>query len=179
VRPQSRKQVQLLTGSYESVELRIAPDNVPSAQERSQYSANYPTQPGFLHVYLDGQHASKHVPSGYMLWILAHLLGDFNKIVEGGEVTALWYSDPWQLDVRSIPVQNRAYLTLHIPECSVVMRGVSVPLRQFADQVIRISQPWLQFLRSHYPQEVEDPRLGIDFRRVQSYLTDAHSLLRR
>ncbi len=68
------KPLKTFTGSFQNIHLDFAPEPPLTEEERSHYSANYPTTMAFLRVYLDGQDATELLPSGYLLLILDGLL---------------------------------------------------------------------------------------------------------
>ena len=150
------------TGFFEQVGLSFTPDLPVPDEERSQYKANYPTSLAFLHIYLDGEDATRQIPSGYLLPILEGLLVGTAGIISGQLIAAMahWYSDPWQLELQGDLAHDRIILTLESPGRWVAMRDVELPLARFAWAVIAVAEQWAQYLEIHYHGELADPEKG-------------------
>jgi hypothetical protein len=168
------------TGVFENVRLEVSHDepDPPSARSVS-YIEHYPLELGSLHILLNGVNASDLVPSSWLFSTLADLTGGLAELLEGISIRASWYCDPWQLDVKSNPKRNRAYLTLHCPGYDwVALRNVSVPLDEFGREVIKVSKQWLKYLDSLYHNEISEPERGQYFRNFQVLLEEAQQALR-
>lgn len=178
---QPTKFLKTFTGCFDRIRLDFTPDGPPlTAEERSRTSANYPTSLAFLHIRLNGKDAAELLPSGYLLLILDHLLGKFSGLTGGQVITAEWFSDPWQFDLRGDPAHNRVYITLHVPGHWVAMQDVSVPLDNFGDELIRVAEKWEEYLLRHYQEEMLDPgEWGDQYRRFKRYLQDAHKAIQQ
>ncbi len=173
------KPLKTFTGSFQNIHLDFAPEPPLTEEERSHYSANYPTTMAFLRVYLDGQDATELLPSGYLLWILDNLLSGFADLVTGQATTAAsgWGSDPWRFDLHGDPVHNRVYITLHVPGRWVAMHDVQVPLDQFGHEIIHLAERWQRYLDSLYHEEMVDPAWGKDYRLFEHHLKRAREAL--
>jgi hypothetical protein len=161
------------------VKLGFTPEEPLLEHEKYKHKANYPTTQASMHILLDGEDAAQNVPSGYLLFILNNLLDGIPQLLRGQSVTAQWFNEPWQWDIRGFPQQNRIVMTLHVQEQWVAMRGVTVPLDLFGKELLQLGREWLKHLKITYPIEVADPILGQKFRQLQEQLITAEQALAR
>src|SRR5438445_12307248 len=87
------------TGKFESVRLDIEPGQHTEEELDSRFPGEYAWHLGSLYIFLNGQNATKLLPSTYLFQILSHLSAELSKLVVGRKVTVLWLSDPWQMDI--------------------------------------------------------------------------------
>jgi hypothetical protein len=166
------------TGTYGHVRFAFSPEPPLTAAERFSHKANYPTTLAYFHIYLDGEAASQHLPSGYVLWILGGMLGGLPDVLAGGTATAQWFSDPWQFDLHGLPAQNQLVLTLHVPDLWVAIHAAHVPLDQFGREVLRVAHAWLHYLDGLYHDEMMDVQKGDQYRLFLSHLRKAEHAVR-
>jgi hypothetical protein len=138
--------------------------------ERITYDANYPTTLAHLHIYLDGINATSDISSAYMLWLSDHLLVGVSELLEGNDVTAKWFSDPWQLEMHPHVNSNRLLLTLNMLRRPTPINNVEVPLDQFIQEVIKLGKSWGKYLEQIYLDEIYHPEKGEQFRRFEKHL---------
>ncbi len=174
------KPLKTFTGLFNAVRLDFTPESPLAEEERSKFSANYPTTLAFLHVYLDGQDAAELIPSGYLMGILNGLLDGFAVLAtgQGAPSPVGWGSDPWQFGLRSDVSHNKVYITLHVPGRWVAMQDVSVPLDRFGQEVIRLAEKWERYLHRFYHKEMLDPKWGEHYRHFRHYIARAKEALR-
>lgn len=173
------KPLETYTGAFESVSLAFIPDLPLPSEQLSHDSANYPTEQGFVHVYLGGRDATERLPSAYVLWLLDDLLSGLAALITGQATTAsaLWYDDPWRFDLRGDVAHNRLYVTLHAPGRWVALQDVSVPLDAFAEEVVRVGQLWKDYLDSLFHEELIHPEWGQQIRIFDGWLERARQAL--
>ncbi len=163
-------------GSFEKLKLDYSPEPPLSSNEHSRLSENYPTELAYLHIYLDGNDAAIGLPPTYLLLLLDHLLAQFGDIMNGNRVMAEWFSDPWRLELKGRPSQNRILITLQVPNRWVAIQEACVPLDQFGKELLSLARNWGRYLEEIYPNEIADPDWGKQYRRFVAYLEDAQPL---
>jgi hypothetical protein len=177
VRTQQNRPIHTFTGSFDTIKLDFTPDPPLSEREMSKHRANYPTRLAKLHVYLDGADAGWPTPSSYLFFILNHLLDGMPTLIDGQVVTAPWFSDPWQFDIRGRPQHNGVLITLHVPERWVAIHNASVPLSQFGNEVIDLARRWMKYLEVTYPQELVNPDFNQQYLQFKQQLEKAKKAL--
>lgn len=169
---------EVCSGSFSMVELDFTPEFPPlEPEERFSHKANYPTTLAYVHISLDQQLTSRNVSSAYLLLLLDGLLAGLVKLCAGQTATAEWFSDPWQIVMRSVPESNIAYITLQMPGKHVVIQDAAVPLDKWGDAVMELASKWSLYLTSIYPDEVEHPEKGKAFERFKGHVSNARTAL--
>ncbi|MEM7534728.1 MAG: hypothetical protein AAF639_21295 [Chloroflexota bacterium] len=167
-----------ITGTFEDITLEIVPESPPLEEhERSVISPNYPTVLGYVHIYLDGKNRTKKVPSAYVMFLIDHLLGKFEQLLQGEVVIAEWVSDPWQFELTPLVEQNRLKITLHVPNKWVALQNVDIPLSQFYAEVIHAAEQWKMYLAQHYGDEIENPDKNRDYQKYEQFIEIAKNVL--
>ncbi len=175
------KPLKTYSGSFESFRLDFTPWEPPPPESRqATFITHYTYAMGNLHILLDGEDAAELVPSGWLFGILTELSSGLSKIVAGQAITVHWGSDPWQMDIKSNPKRNRAFITLYSPGNNwVAMRDVSVPLDQLAREVLSVSKRWLLYLDGPYHDEIQEMGRGKSYRNSKLILKEQERALRQ
>lgn len=167
------------SGSYHDIRLDFTPEAPPEEAGRSSLVLHYPLELGFIHIYLDDVDAAELVPSARLYSLLSQLASGISNLVDSQDITADWESDPWRIDIRSEAKRNRVYITLHSPWNNwVAMREVGVPLDRFAEEVLRVTKRWLEYLNSIYHDEIADADKGRSYRNMEQILKEQQQVLR-
>jgi hypothetical protein len=172
------KTLKTWTGSFGTIRLDFKPEPPEPKENWSQHIANYSVELAYLHIFLDGQIAIERLPSANFCPLLEGLFEAIPTLINGGTASAHWFSDPWQFDLRGVPVHNRVYITLHVPGRWTAMQDVNVPLNLFGREVIQVGRRWLRYLDSIYHEEIIDPNWGQQYRQLGDHLNSAQKALK-
>ncbi len=147
-------------------------------RDESDPFKDYLHLPAFLHIYVDGIDAAEGTISTYLFMTLDSIVDGLPGLLQGNNINIQWMGSALYLEIISHPESNQVILTLHLPTSdSAVIKELTVPLNNFAEEVIKVGERWLVYLDKHLHQETSSKRDGKYFRIAKENLEKAAQAL--